>query len=117
MVNIPVSAYGSVLVITPTGPLYEGRTAEALFTLVREIVSDGDPKLVIDLTSVPWVRSLGIGTLMGCRTDCLAAGGSFALTGVNERITELMNSLHLDKVFDCFDTLEEAVIANGGTVE
>ncbi len=115
--NIPVTAYGSVLVLTPAGPLYEGRTAEALYELVRDVVSDGDVAIIIDLGSVPWVRSSGIGTLMGCRTDCLAAGGSFALAGVNDRIMELLSSLQLDKVFDCFSTLDEAVIAYGGTIE
>ncbi|MFC1530194.1 STAS domain-containing protein [Gemmatimonadota bacterium] len=112
-----MTAYGSVLVITPAGPLYEGRTAEALYELVKGVVSDGDTNIVIDLGSVPWVRSSGIGTLMGCRTECLVAGGSFALAGVSERIMELLSSLQLDKVFECFNTLDEAVIASGGTLE
>ncbi len=47
----------------------------------------------------------------------MAAGGSFVLTGLDERILELLHSLQLDKVFDCFSTLEEAVIASGGTFE
>ena len=115
--HIPVTAYGSVMVITPAGPLYEGRTAEALYELVRDLLSDGDTVIIIDLVKVPWVRSSGIGTLMGCRTDCLKAGGSFALAGVNERILELLSSLQLDKVFNCFKALDEAVIAYGGTIE
>ena len=115
--NVPVTAYGSVLVLTPAGPLYEGRTNEILYERVRQGISDGDTAIVIDLNRVPWVRSSGIGTLMGCRTECMAAGGSFVLTGLNERILELLHSLQLDKVFDCFSTLEEAVIASGGTFE
>ena len=115
--NIPVSSYGSVLVLTPSGPLYEGRTAEALYELIREVISDGNTDVIVDLGRVPWVRSSGIGTLMGCRTECLAAGGSFALANVNDRIMELLGSLQLDKVFDCFRTRDEAVIASGGTIE
>lgn len=115
--NVPVTAHGSVFVLTPAGPLYEGRTNEILYERIRQVISDGNTSLVIDLNRVPWVRSSGIGTLMGCRTECLAAGGSFALTGINERIMELLSSLQLDKVFDCFGTLEEAVIALGSTFE
>ena len=115
--SVPVTAYGSVLVLTPAGPLYEGRTAETLYEMVKQVISDGNTAVIIDLGLVPWVRSSGVGTLMGCRTECLAAGGSLALTGLNERILELLGSLHLDKVFDCYGTLEEAVIASGGTFE
>ncbi len=115
--NVPVTAYGTVLVLAPTGPLYEGRTAETLYERVRQVTSEGDTAIIIDLGLVPWVRSSGIGTLMGCRTECLAAGGSLVLTGLNERIMELLSSLQLDKVFDCYGTLEEAVIASGGTFE
>ena len=115
--NVPVTAYGSVLVLTPAGPLYEGRTAETLYERVKQVISDGNIAIIIDLGLVPWVRSSGVGTLMGCRTECLDAGGSLALTGLNKRILELLGSLHLDKVFDCYGTLEEAVIASGGTFE
>ncbi|MFC1627658.1 STAS domain-containing protein [Gemmatimonadota bacterium] len=115
--NVPVTAYGNTLVLTPVGPLYEGRTAETLYARVRQLVSEGNTAIIIDLNLVPWIRSSGIGTLMGCRTECLAAGGSFAITGLNERIVELLGSLQLDKVFDCWGTLEEAVIASGGALE
>ncbi|MFC1500435.1 STAS domain-containing protein [Candidatus Zixiibacteriota bacterium] len=115
--NVPVTAFGEVLVLTPVGPLYEGRTAEILYERIRQLLSEGNTTLIIDLNQVPWVRSSGIGTLMGCRTECLTAGGSLRITGLNERIAELLNSLQLDKVFDCHATLEEAVIASGGTFE
>lgn len=113
-IRIHAAAYGSVVVFSPAGALIEGGLNEALYRDVKTELSGGLTSVVVELSRVPLISSSGVGTLMGCRSECLRAGGRFALAGTNEIIMELLNSLKLDKVFDCYSTLEEAVTALGG---
>lgn len=116
MMKVPATAYGEVVVFAPAGPLIEGGLNEALHKAVQAELVEGLQWVVVDLSRVPWINSSGVGTLMGCRTECLLRGGRFALSGANDRVVELLNSLQLAKVFDCHVTLEEAVVALGGTM-
>ncbi len=111
---VSLTRHGDILVFTPRGPMIEGGLNEDLYRSVRLVLAEGLNRIVIDLASVPWLNSSGIGTLMGCRSECLAAGGRIALATVNPKIMELFTSLMLTTVLDIFETVDEAVQALGG---
>ena len=108
------SRYREVTVLSPEGPLMGGELTESLYSRVRDLLSEGFSLLVIDLSQVPWINSSGIGTLMGCRTECLARDGQFLLVDANIRIEELLKSLKLETILVCHSNLEEAVMMMGG---
>jgi anti-anti-sigma factor len=116
VLKVPASAYGEVVVFSPAGPLIEGGLNEALHRAVQTELAEGLKWVVVDMSRVPWINSSGVGTLMGCRTESLLKGGRFALSGANDRIMNLLNSLQLAKVFDCYSGLEDAVVALGGNM-
>lgn len=100
--------------LSPDGPLMGGELTEKLYNRVRDLLSEGFSLVVIDLSQVPWINSSGIGTLMGCHTECLALDGQFRLADVNIRIKELLKSLKLDTILVCHSNIEEAVMMMGG---
>ena len=108
------SRYREVTVLSPEGHLMGGELTEKLYSRVRDLVLEGFSLVVIDLSQVPWINSSGIGTLMGCRSECLARDGQFLLAGANIRIEELLKSLKLDTILFCHSNMEEAVVMMGG---
>lgn len=108
------SRFREVTVLSPEGPLMGGELTEKLYSRVRDLLSEGFSLVVIDLSQVPWINSSGIGTLMGCHTECLALDGQFRLADVNIRIKELLKSLKLDTILVCHSNIEEAVMMMGG---
>ncbi len=108
------SRYREVTVLLPEGPLMGGELTETLYSRVRDLLSEGFSLVVIDLSQVPWINSSGIGTLMGCRTECLARDGQFLLVDANIRIEELLKSLKLETILVCHSNLEDAVMMMGG---
>jgi len=108
--------YGTVVVLSPVGALMGGELNEAIHNAVQDLLSDNNLLVVVDLSQVPWINSSGIGTLMGCRTECAAKDGQLVLACVNSKIMGLLNSLQLDKVLVCHSSLEEAVSLLGGTI-
>lgn len=69
------------------------------------------PSLVLDLSLVQYVDSGGLGALVGVLTSTRAAGGELKLAGVNERVSRVLKTTHLHKVFHTYATTEEAVNA------
>ena len=108
------SRFRAVKVLSPDGRLRGGELTEMLYSRVRDLLSEGFSLLVIDLSQVPWINSSGIGTLMGCRTECLARDGQFLLADANVRIEELLKSLKLETILVCHSNLEDAVMKMGG---
>jgi anti-sigma B factor antagonist len=91
-----------------------GELTEVLYSRVKELVANGFSLVVVDLSQVPWVNSSGIGTLMGCRSECAGEDGQFALVNANNRIEELLKSLKLDTILVCHGAMDEAVTELGG---
>jgi anti-sigma B factor antagonist len=66
------------------------------------------PKLVIDLTEVPSVDSLAVGTLVRAFIACHKSGRKLALVGLNHRIRNVLNITGVEPLFDIYATLPEA---------
>lgn len=66
------------------------------------------PKLIIDLTAVPSVDSLAVGTLVRAFIACHKSGRKLALVGLNHRIRNVLNITGVEPLFDIYNTLPEA---------
>ncbi len=107
----------TIAVLAPDGQLMGGGLNETLHGEVQAQIASGRNLVVVDLQKVPWINSSGIGTLIGCRTECRDAGGDLTLARVNSRIRELINSLNLSELLICSDSLEEAAGTFGATTD
>ncbi len=96
------------VVLAPDGPLMGGVATETLHNAVQDRIAAGESRIVVDLEQVPWLNSSGIGTLMGCRTECRDAGGDLVLAGANEKIRQLLDTLNLTELLVCYVSVEEA---------
>ena len=85
-----------------------GIATETLHNAVQDQIAAGEARIIINLQQVPWLNSSGIGTLMGCRTECREAGGDLVLAHANEKIRQLLETLNLSELLVCFETVEEA---------
>ena len=66
------------------------------------------PGLVIDLTDVPHVDSVGIGVLVNALMSRKKHGGSLVLTGVSDRVMSVLKGTQVDQLFRFAATASEA---------
>jgi len=76
---------------------------------MREFVSKGIKKVIFDLSKVTLMNSLGIGILIAALTTMKSNKGELKLSGVTERIKSLLVITRLVTIFECHDSIEEAV--------
>ena len=89
-------------VLKLTGPL----TITNLFDFHKLVRTDSSPRLILDLTNVPFVDSAGVGALVGAYAHHQKAGQSVTLVGVNDRVRGLLKVMQADKFFRFVDSLQ-----------
>ncbi len=87
-----------------SGPLVVTTMSEFQAT----VRADTSRSLILDLTSVPYIDSAGIGALVGAYVTRHRDGRNLALVGVCERIHHTLNITRLDPFFRFFDSVSAA---------
>ena len=66
-------------------------------------------KLLINMANLEYLSSAGLGNLVGLLKKSRKSYGEFKLCCLQESIQEPFEVMRLDKIFDIFPTLDEAV--------
>jgi anti-sigma B factor antagonist len=98
-----------VVILEPKGKIMGGPDATLLHDQLHEFIDQSKKKVVIDLGKVDWMNSTGLGILISGLTTLRNNGGELKLANVTEKIQSLLTITKLITVFECFDSVEEAV--------
>jgi anti-anti-sigma factor len=78
----------------------ENQTAGELKEIVKPLITEGGGSIVLDLTDVRFVDSLGLGTLVGLKVSAINQGYcTLTLVNLTPRIQELLKLTNLTKLF------------------
>ena len=80
-----------------------------LMEAFSEMLGKTGQKIIMDLSNTSYVASMALSSLMFFHKKVRENGGDFVLCGVDNRIKEILVTTKLDKVFNIFDNLEEAM--------
>ena len=94
-------------VVTCEGRRLDAPFAQNLFNSMQSIIQKGHMDIVIDLSSVEFVDSTGLGAIVRCLKE-INGRGRLVLCGVNEMVLSLLKMTRLDDVFLQAATPEEA---------
>ena len=90
---------GAVIVFDLHGQMtLSGEEEPRLLRQIRRAVADGHRHVLLNLTGVSYVDSMGIGEIVGAYTRVVREGGSLKLFGLSDRIEELLDTTNLGTV-------------------
>jgi anti-sigma B factor antagonist len=98
-----------VTVIDAVGRITLGEASSTFRDTIRELVSKGEKKLLLNLAEVSYIDSSGIGELVSAYTTVTNQGGQLKLLNLTKRIQDLLQITKLYTVFEVFDNEAEAV--------
>ncbi len=98
-------------VLRLNGPL----TATTSVPLQNALRGENAGTMILDLSHVPYMDSIGLGLLVGMYVSCQKSGRRIALSGVNPRVWQLFEITKLEPFFLVFPTLMDAVEAMTNT--
>jgi len=100
---------GDVTVIDAAGRITLGEGTSTLRDAIREIVSGGQKKVLLNLGEVNYIDSSGIGELVSAFTSVTNQGGQLKLLNLNKRIQDLLQITKLYTVFEAHDDEATAI--------
>src|SRR5260370_19013427 len=91
------------------GRITVGKEATALREKIAELTAVAISNVVLNLASVDFIDSTGLGALVVCATSARKAGGSVKLVNLNRRNIELLVMTKLATVFEIFNDEQDAI--------
>ena len=86
-----------------------GPDATVFHGKLHEYVSGGKKKIIIDLSKVEWMSSVGLGMLISALTTMKNNDGKLFLANVTDSIETLLTITRLVTIFKTFDSIDEAI--------
>jgi anti-sigma B factor antagonist len=75
---------------------------------IDQTVTEGRPRIVVDLSEVSFMDSSGLGTLIAGLKKARQAGGDVRITGVTQQVATVLALTNLDRVLRAHPTVEAA---------
>jgi anti-sigma B factor antagonist len=107
--QIDERAAGDVTILDLKGKMTMGEGDELLKDKINSLVLQGRKKLILNLESVPYIDSAGLGEIVRTYTTVSRQGGSLKLVNLTKRITDLLSITKLLTIFDTYDSEADAV--------
>lgn len=98
---------GAVLIARPAGPNIGQREAPLVAQEVDASIKStgkGIKFMVLDLSGVQYMSSMGIGSCINMRNAAAAAGAKPILYGANKELRTLLAMMKIDKLFTIVDS-------------
>ncbi len=103
------SEKNGVVILHLKGDLLGGSDITEFKEKIKSILDAGKKNILIDMSDVTYVNSSGIGMLISGLTTVVQAGGKFKLCNIEKNIKNVFVITNLVKVFDTFNSIDEAL--------
>lgn len=112
MLDIQLDEAESYTICRPVGEL-DAFTVSQFRQALAELAST--PRLLIDMSSVPFVDSAGLGALIGGIRRARELGGDVAVCCNRPTLSRLLRTTGFDRIVTVAETIEEAAAALSST--
>lgn len=100
--------YNNVSVLSIKGEL-TGEDVEDFTRCANQCVADSHYEIVVDCSELEAVDSAGLESLVDLQNRCESDLGRVKLCGLNGVCAKILEITRLNRRFECFDELDEAV--------
>lgn len=106
--QIKEQTQGAVMVLEPDGALIQD-DADQFKGRLTEALAESSGRVVVDLSSVPFIDSRGLEILVEVNDALSDSGRALKLCGINETIREVLDLTGLAIRFDHYDDTNSAL--------
>ena len=112
--NVTTSHVGDIVVMQVSEPRLTYPILSDFATSATNLITAGEKKIVVDLTTVAYVDSATIGCLMDLFRQATAAGGGFKLAGVQKRVETMLTMTGAHNFLEVHADQASALASFGG---
>ena len=78
-------------------------------TLIKKYISEKKVNIIVDLGSISYINSTGLGMILRGYITIKNSGGSFKLASLNSKLRKLLEITKLNTIIEIHDSLESAL--------
>jgi len=107
-----------IIILEPSGRLVLGQESMDFRAKVKEVLEKGDwikekwgwnTRLVLDLGSLSFLDSAGLGAIIHARTAAASRGADIKLANLTKKMRDALAITKLATIFDLYESVEDAV--------
>ncbi len=105
--------YADVLVLNPSGRLDQDTSQifqKQLLLLITQESLDR-PRVILEMSGVDYVSSVGLRALMIVAKQCRAGNGQLALTNLSPVVSEIFEISRFNLIIDVFEDVRQAIMS------
>ena len=99
-----------ITVVSCQGRIVFGEEATELRETLKRLLAT-TRQIVLNLSGVTYIDSGGLGTLVGVYSSARSSGADIKLTGLGQRLRDVLQITKLVTVFEVYDGEQEAIAA------
>ena len=107
--NIKERVVESVSVLDLSGKIVLGEGDIQIKERIKDLLSDGQRKILLNLGDISYIDSAGLGALISSYTTTKREGGHLKLVNLTKRVQDLLAITKLITVFDTYENEKEAI--------
>jgi anti-sigma B factor antagonist len=107
--KLKIKEIKGITIVELDGTVIGGPDASALNDYLHKLITDQKKYVVIDLKTVSFINSSGLGMLIGGLTTMRHSGGDLKLARASKKVEHLLEMTKLLKVFDLHKNVNDAV--------
>jgi len=97
------------IAVISTPERIDASNSSVLKELITDIVSKNIYKIVVDLSNTNFIDSSGLGALVSKISICKNNNGDVRLVVLSDRVKEVLEITHLNKILKLFQNKEDAI--------
>ncbi len=106
--DLDIEKNGETTILIPHGRIAEAE-AHLLERELASLLDEGETRLAIDMSDVPYVNSSCLGALMMAMKRTRQSNGYVRIVGPQPLVRDIFESTKLTKIFSIHDTVAEAI--------
>jgi anti-sigma B factor antagonist len=99
-----------VTIVSCHGRIVFGEEANELREALKSLLGT-TRQIILNLAGVTYIDSGGLGTLVGVYSSARSGGADIKLTGLGQRLRDVLQITKLVTVFEVYDTEQQAIAA------
>jgi anti-sigma B factor antagonist len=107
--DIRERAVDGVTVLQLSGKIVLGEGEVQIRDRIKDLLADGQRKILLNLADVSYIDSAGLGTLISSFATVKREQGELKLANLTNRVQDLLAITKLITVFDTYDSEAEAL--------
>jgi stage II sporulation protein AA (anti-sigma F factor antagonist) len=100
--------HGEVLILRPSGRI-DTENSKVLLEKITQVIDEGVHNLLLDLSAVPYINSLGLRTLITAAKRLANSGGKLVMAEVDVQVRKILEISGLTSVLGVHSTKDEAL--------